>query len=104
MDQTCLVAGTGYTGLRLARELESRWRVVALARSEASAAGLAAARLEVLHVDLDGSVASSALAAAAEGAAIAYLVPPPEGADGDPRLVRFLDALAAVRPSVFLYI
>jgi nucleoside-diphosphate-sugar epimerase len=103
MDQTCLMAGAGYTGLRLARRLQPRWRVVALARSEAAAARLSAAGLEVLRADLDGQLAPGVLSVAA-GAAIAYLVPPAEGADGDPRLAGFLGALGAARPSAFLYV
>ena len=83
MDQTCLIAGAGYTGLRLARRLQPRWRVIALARSEAAAARLSAAGLEVLRADLDGELDPGALAVGA-GAAIAYLVPPPR----TPRRIR----------------
>ena len=102
MDQTCLIAGAGYTGLRLARRLQPRWRIVALARSEAAAIQLSSAGLEVLRADLDGTLDAGALAVA-DGAAVAYLVPPPESAAGDPRLVAFLDALDGAQPSVFLY-
>ena len=42
MDHRCLIAGCGYTGLRLARRLRPRWRVTALARSADAAARLAA--------------------------------------------------------------
>ena len=45
------MAGAGYTGLRLARRLQPRWRVIALARSEAAASRLSAAGLEVLRAD-----------------------------------------------------
>ncbi|MDQ1346002.1 MAG: hypothetical protein QG586_1533 [Pseudomonadota bacterium] len=103
MDQTCLMAGAGYTGLRLARRLQPRWRVVALARSEAAAARLSAAGLGVLRADLDGKPAPGALSVA-DGAAIAYLVPPPEGTDDDPRLAGFLGALGEARPNALLYV
>jgi nucleoside-diphosphate-sugar epimerase len=103
MDQTCLVAGAGYTGLRLARRLQPRWRVMALARSETAATHLTEAGIDVLRADLDGTLDTGALAVA-DGAAIAYLVPPPEGATGDPRLAAFLGALGAARPSVLLYV
>jgi nucleoside-diphosphate-sugar epimerase len=102
MDQTCLIAGAGYTGLRLARRLQPRWRVIAVARSEAAATRLSAAGLEVLRADLDGRLAPGSLSVA-DGAAIAYLVPPTEGVDGDPRLVGFLGVLGVARPSTLLY-
>jgi nucleoside-diphosphate-sugar epimerase len=103
MDQTCLIVGAGYTGLRLARRLQPRWRVIALARSKAAASRLSAAGLEVLRADLDGKLAAGALSVA-DGASIAYLVPPPEGAAKDPRLACFLGALGEARPSAFLYV
>jgi nucleoside-diphosphate-sugar epimerase len=102
MDRTCLIAGAGYTGLRLARRLQPRWRVIALARSDAAATRLAGAEIEVLRADLDGKLEPDALAVA-DGSAITYLVPPPESAGGDPRLTGFLGALGGVRPSVVLY-
>jgi nucleoside-diphosphate-sugar epimerase len=103
MDQICLIAGAGYVGLRLARRLQPQWRVVALARSDSAATRLSAAGLEVLPADLDGKLAPGALSVA-DGAAIAYLVPPAEGTDGDPRLAGFLGALGEARPSAFLYV
>lgn len=102
MHQTCLIAGAGYTGLRLARRLQPSWQVVALVRSEQSATQLTEAGLEVLRTDLDGRLDSDALAIA-DGAAIAYLVPPPESNNGDPRLACFLGALGESRPDVVLY-
>jgi len=106
MDQSCLIVGCGYTGLRLARRLAPRWKVVALARSDDSAAMLSAAGLALLRLDLDATIepeAASALATAADGAAVAYLAPPPEHGVDDQRLLRFLDALADARPAVMLY-
>jgi len=107
MDRTCLIAGCGYTGLRLAKRLRPAWQVVAVARSAAAAARLEHEGVATLKADLDALIATApeaaALAAAADGAAIAYLAPPPDGDDGDPRLARFLDALGAARPAAFLY-
>jgi nucleoside-diphosphate-sugar epimerase len=103
MDRTCLIAGPGYTGLRLAKRLHPRWRVVALAHSDATAARLATQAFDVLRIDLDGAPGPPALAAQASGAAIAYLVPPPDRGADDTRLRVFLAALGAARPSVLLY-
>jgi nucleoside-diphosphate-sugar epimerase len=103
MDEAFLIAGCGYTGLRLAERLGSRGPVTALARSELAVARLRAEGIEPLRVDLDVGTAQGTLAAAADGAAIAYLVPPPESGDSDPRLQRFLDALEPGRPRVLLY-
>jgi nucleoside-diphosphate-sugar epimerase len=107
MDRTCLIVGCGYTGLRLARRLRPAWRVVAVARSADTASRLEAEGLATLRADLDAPIDSGppaeALAAAADGAAIAYLAPPPDGGEGDPRLARFLAALGPARPAAFVY-
>ncbi len=106
MDRNCLIVGCGYTGLRLARRLRPASRVAALARSAEAAARLEAEGLATVQADLDAPIgpgARGALEAAAHGAAIAYLAPPPDSGHDDPRLVRFLEALASARPSVFLY-
>jgi hypothetical protein len=52
----------------------------------------AAIRRLALRADLDGKLVPGALSVA-DGAAIAYLVPPTEHADSDPRLAGFLAAL-----------
>jgi nucleoside-diphosphate-sugar epimerase len=103
MDHSCLIVGCGYTGLRLARRLRSHWHVTALARSDAAAARLSAEGIDVARVDLDAALAPGSLAAASEGAAIAYLVPPPETGTSDPRLERFLAATGSARPAALLY-
>jgi nucleoside-diphosphate-sugar epimerase len=106
MDRTCLIVGCGYTGQRLASRLRPAWRVTATARSAGAAARLEAAGIGAVPADLDAPIAPlprAALEAAADGAAIAYLAPPPDAGDTDPRLARFLEALGNARPSVFLY-
>lgn len=103
MDQSCLIVGCGYTGSRLARRLQPRWRVSATARSDATAAQLAAAGISVVRADLDATTSPDALERAADGSAIAYLAPPPDQGTDDPRLARFLAALGRARPSVLLY-
>jgi nucleoside-diphosphate-sugar epimerase len=104
MDQPCLIAGCGYVGRRLARRLRPHREVTALARSEAAATSLAAEGIAVVQADLDAAVPDGSLAPAAEQAAVAYLVPPPEAGVSDPRLERFLAALGSARPAVLLYV
>jgi nucleoside-diphosphate-sugar epimerase len=103
MNRMCLIAGCGYVGRRLAGRLRHDCRVVALVRSNGSAAGLLADGLETIVADLDAGPAPPTLAQAAQGAAIAYLAPPPDTGTTDPRLARFLAALDDARPAVFLY-
>ena len=104
MERTCLIAGPGYTGLRLARRLRPCWRVVALARSEATARRLDGESLQVLRADWDVETRPGPWTDAAQDASIAYLVPPPETGRADPRLARFLAALGAARPAAVLYL
>ena len=103
MDLRCLIAGCGYTGLRFARRLQPRWQVTALARSADAAAALNAAGIATAPLDLDATAAPGALAKVADGAAIAYLVPPPDIGTSDLRLERFLAAVGPARPTVLLY-
>lgn len=104
MKARCLIAGCGYTGLRLARRLQPRWQVVALARSGDAAARLAARGLDIVRAELDDEPREGSLATVADGAACAYLVPPDERSEGDPRLERFLRAVEPARPTVLLYV
>jgi nucleoside-diphosphate-sugar epimerase len=103
MDLRCLIAGCGYTGLRFARRLQPRWQVTALARSADAAAALNAAGIATAPLDLEATAAPGALAKVADGAAIAYLVPPPDSGTSDPRLERFFAAVGQARPSAVLY-
>jgi len=106
MDRNCLIVGCGYTGLRLARRLRPAWRVAALTRSAEAVARLEGEGIATMQADLDAPIGPgprAALEVVADGAAIAYLAPPPDSGHGDPRLARFLEALGGTRPSVFLY-
>jgi len=103
MDRRCLIAGCGYVGRRLAERMRPAWRVVALARSPGSVAGLRAAGIETIDADLDALRGPDELHAAADGAAIAYLAPPQDSGTNDTRLGKFLAALGEARPTVFLY-
>jgi hypothetical protein len=77
--------------------------VSALARSDAAAAAVAAEGIAAVRADLDGTLPPGSLAATAAGAAIAYLVPPPETGASDPRLEHFLAAIQGSRPAALLY-
>jgi nucleoside-diphosphate-sugar epimerase len=105
----CLIVGCGYAGSRLARREGPRRDVTSLVRTPASAATLNRLGVRTRALDLDAPVdppADVAYADLASGAAVVYLVPPPEPGDGDPRLDRFLAQLdaAAARPAVLLYV
>jgi nucleoside-diphosphate-sugar epimerase len=101
-----LVVGCGYVGERLARAERSRRPVLAVVRSASHAADLCGQGIRASRYDLDeaGSGLEPALAAAAHGAAIVYLVPPPEEGTTDPRLEEFLARLEGAAPAVFAYI
>lgn len=103
MTRLCFLAGCGYTGRRLAARLRPDWRVAALARTREAAEGQRAAGIESVLTDLDDALSPGALSAAAEAAAIVYLVPPPDAGTTDPRLERFLGGLGSARPASLLY-
>ena len=98
---TCLIAGCGYVGTRLARRLRERRPVLALVRSEAAAAALAREGIPVLLADLDGA---AAFPVPDDLAAVAYLAPPAGQGGEDGRFRRFLAALGGARPGVLLYL
>ncbi len=103
MDRTCLIVGCGYTGRRLARGLQAHWQVWATARTAAAAAGLEAEGIRTVRADLDAAPPPGCLERLADGAAIAYLAPPPDGGTDDPRLGNLLAALGSARPAALLY-
>lgn len=98
---TCLLAGCGYTGARLARRLLPQRPVLALVRSAASAAALEAGGIPARAVDLDARVAFDL---PPDLGAVVYLAPPTAAGTGDPRLQGFLAALGGARPRVLVYL
>ena len=103
---SCLVVGCGYVGTRLARQQASRRPVLAIVRSGPNATELESSGINALRLDLDATEPElqPALAGAAAGAAVVYLVPPPERGTTDPRLERFLRQLETAEPAVFVYV
>lgn len=100
-ERTCLIAGCGYTGTRLARRLAGRGPVLALVRTEASAELLARAGIPAVPADFDGGAEFPVPGALG---AVIYLAPP-AGRDGeDGRFRRFLAGLGDARPQVLLYL
>ncbi|MFO1407600.1 MAG: NAD-dependent epimerase/dehydratase family protein [Steroidobacteraceae bacterium] len=103
MQRPCLVAGCGYVGRRLAAALGSSRPVLALARSVAAFDGLERHGIQGWPTDFD-RLEPGALERDADGAAIAYLAPPPAAGTDDPRLARFLAALGRARPDSLVYV
>ena len=97
---TCLIAGCGYVGTRLAHRMAARGPVLALVRSQAHAAELTAAGIPARAVNLDGPLTLEASSLAS----VVYLVPPSGEGDGDPRLQRFLEGLGEARPQALVYL
>lgn len=99
---TCLIAGCGYTGTRLARRCLEAGPVLALVRGASSAAALLSQGIPAVAMDFDAEgpppVAPSDLGA------VVYMTPPAGGGTEDLRLARFLQALGPARPPVFVYL
>jgi nucleoside-diphosphate-sugar epimerase len=102
----CLVVGCGYVGARLARREAGRRPVLAIVRSGPAVTALQSDGINTLRVDLDATTPElqPSLAAAANGAAVIYLVPPPDAGTTDPRLENFLAEMHDAVPAVFAYI
>ncbi len=100
----CLLVGCGYVGTRLARRVSGTRSVCALVRSGRRADALG---VRTLRLDLDDeqpfTADVAALASASAGAALVYLVPPPDTGSTDPRLGRCLSWLGAAKPAVVVY-
>ena len=97
---TCLIAGCGYVGARLARRRAAR-EVLGLVRTPGTAAALAATGISARAVDFD---IPGALEVPPGLASIVYTVPPPSTGTEDPRLQRFLEGLGLARPRVMVYL
>ena len=87
-----LIVGCGDIGLRVARLVAGRWRVLALTSSPARIAELRAAGIRPLRGDLDDAASLARLAGLAD--AVLHLAPPPASGTIDPRTRRLVAALA----------
>ena len=97
--QSVSIIGCGYTGLRLAmRLLRSGARVRGFATRPESLEQIAALGAEAVALDLDGTIDSVDL-----GGDLLYYAVPPALETGDPRLARFLDAVAGT-PKRLIYL
>jgi nucleoside-diphosphate-sugar epimerase len=87
-----LIVGCGDVGLRVARLLAGRWRVLALTSSPARIDPLRAAGIRPLRGDLDDAGSLARLAGLAD--AVLHLAPPPASGATDPRTRHLVAALA----------
>jgi len=101
---TCLIAGCGYTGTRLARRRLDAGPVLALVRGAASAAALLGEGIPAVALDLDREAQPPFLDLPRALASVVYLAPPAGVGTEDLRLARFLLALGPVRPQAFVYV
>ena len=89
---TLLIVGCGDVGMRVARLLRGRWRLIALTSSPARCSELRAAGVLPLVGDLDRLETLARLAGLAD--ALLHLAPPPTAGAIDPRTANLLAALA----------
>jgi nucleoside-diphosphate-sugar epimerase len=89
---TLLIVGCGDVGLRVARLLAGRWRLLALTSSPGRRESLRAAGVRPLIGDLDRPETLGRLAGLAD--AVLHLAPPPPHGRHDPRTTHLLRALA----------
>ena len=89
---TLLIVGCGDVGLRVARLLRGRWRLIALTSSAARVDELRSAGLQPLVGNLDDPATLARLAGLAD--ALLHLAPPPLHGAADPRTANLLRALA----------
>jgi nucleoside-diphosphate-sugar epimerase len=87
-----LIVGCGDVGLRVARLLRGRWRLLALTSSAARLDELRAAGIVPLLGNLDTPVTLARLAGLAD--AVLHLAPPPPRGRSDPRTAHLVQALA----------
>ena len=89
---TLLIVGCGDVGLRVARLLRGRWRLIAITSSPARCAELRAAGIVPLVANLDDPATLQRAAGLAD--AVLHLAPPPLQGGTDPRTANLLRALA----------
>lgn len=89
---TLLIVGCGDVGMRVARLLRGRWRLIAITTSAARCAELRAAGIVPLVADLDRPATLQRAAGLAD--AVLHLAPPPLHGASDPRTANLLRALA----------
>ena len=87
-----LIVGCGDVGLRAARLLRGRWRLVALTSDAARVPALRAAGIVPLTGDLDRPASLGRLAGIAD--AVLHLAPPPGSGPTDTRTAHLVQALA----------
>src|SRR5690349_7197634 len=89
---TLLIVGCGDVGLRVARLLRGRWRLLALTSTPARHEALRRAGIVPLAGDLDRPATLGRLAGLAN--AVLHLAPPASAGATDARTARLLEALA----------
>jgi nucleoside-diphosphate-sugar epimerase len=89
---TLLIVGCGDVGLRVARLLRGRWRLIAITSSPARCAELRAAGIVPLVANLDDPATLQRAAGLAD--AVLHLAPPPLQGGTDPRTANLMRALA----------
>jgi len=89
---TLLIVGCGDVGMRVARLLRGRWRLIAITSSAARCAELRAAGIVPLVANLDDPATLQRAAGLAD--AVLHLAPPPLHGATDPRTANLLRALA----------
>jgi nucleoside-diphosphate-sugar epimerase len=98
------LAGCGYVGTRLARRLLETGPVLALVRTETSAAALNAEGIPARAVDFDQSTQEPLLGLPSPIDAVVYLAPPSGTGPEELRLDFFLRSLGEAQPAVVLYL
>ncbi len=87
-----LIVGCGDVGMRVARLLRGRWRLIGLTSSAARVAELRAAGITPIVGNLDDAASLARITGLAD--AVLHLAPPPSAGRSDPRTAHLLQALA----------
>lgn len=99
IQATCLIAGCGYVGTRLALRMKGDGPVLALVRRVEAAVALQRQCIAALATDFERGPLNLSVAPGA----VVYLAPPTGQGREDLRLAAFLQALRSECPKVFLY-